>query len=224
MVGTDGVFTTDEISNQLRNLITSRFATLIGGAGIPVLDMAANYDQLGDFLATRIAPEFNEYGLELTRLLVENISLPAAVSEALDKRTSMGLTGNLDDFLKYQSGVALEAAASNPGGGGSAGIGLGMGMAMANRMADGMNPGSARPPPVPTAPPATAVFHLVVDGQAEGPLDLAELGRRAGQGRLLRDTYVWSAGMRDWQPAGEVQVLRPLLPENSAAPPPVPGA
>ena len=254
VVGTDGVFTTDEISNQLRNLITSRFANLIGGAGIPVLDMAANYDQLGEFLATRIAPEFNEYGLELTRLLVENISLPQAVSEALDKRTSMGMTGNLDDFLKYQSGVALESAAGNPGGGGSEGIGLGMGMAMANRMADGMTsstassatdtpgtegagtaatgrggpigerrdtdkPGSAGPPPVP----GTEQFHVVRDGQAEGPLEVAELGRRVEQGSLQRDTYVWSQGMRDWQPAGQVPALRFLFQQSPAVPPPVPG-
>ena len=134
-MGTEGLFTTDEISNQLRNLITSRFATIVGGANIPVLDMAANYDQLGQFLTQRIAPEFGEYGLELSKLLVENISLPPAVSEALDKRTSRGITGNLDEFMKYQTGVAMETAANNPAGGASEGIGLGVGMAMANRMA-----------------------------------------------------------------------------------------
>jgi len=140
IVGTEGVFTTDEISDQLRNLITSRFASIIGGANIPVLDMAANYDQLGEFLTRRIAPEFAEYGLELTRVLVENISLPPKVSEALDERTSRGMTGNLDDYLKYQTGNALTDAAGNPGGGGGmgAGLGMGMGMAMANQVGDAM--------------------------------------------------------------------------------------
>lgn len=76
IVGTDGHFTVDEIVNQLRNLIVSRFAEIAGSSGIPVLDMAANYGSLGDFLAQKIAPEFQGYGLELAKLLVENISLP----------------------------------------------------------------------------------------------------------------------------------------------------
>lgn len=222
VVGTDGVFTTDEISNQLRNLITSRFAAQIGAAAIPVLDMAASYDRLGEFLEARIAPEFSEYGLELTRLLVENISLPAAVSEALDRRTSLGMTGNLNDFLKYQSGVALERAAAGPGGGGAAeGLGLGLGVAMANRMADSLGATAAGgPPPVPAGP----VFHMVVDGRADGPLDLAELGRRVARGELRPDTYVWSPSQTDWQPAAEVAALRPLFPPDVVAPPPVPGS
>ena len=130
IVGTEGVFTTDEVSNQLRNIITSRFADVVGNAGIPVLDMAANYDQMGEFLTSRIGPEFGEYGLELTKVLVENISLPPAVAEALDKRTSMGMTGNLDQFLKYQTGVAMETAASSPGSGASEGIGMGVGLSL----------------------------------------------------------------------------------------------
>ena len=73
IAGTEGVFTTDEISNQLRNLITSRFATIVGATNVPVLDMAANYDQMGELLTRRIGPEFGEYGLELTKVLVENI-------------------------------------------------------------------------------------------------------------------------------------------------------
>ena len=143
IVGTEGVFTTDEISDQLRNIITSRFASIVGGADIPVLDMAANYDQLGELLTRRIAPEFAEYGLELNRLLVENISLPPKVSEALDERTSRGLTGNLDEYLKYQTGNAMTDAASNPGGAAGAGIGMGMGMAMANNMGTALAGGNA---------------------------------------------------------------------------------
>ena len=243
VVGTDGVFTTDEISNQLRNLITSRFASIIGGSGIPVLDMAANYDQLGEFLTARIAPEFNEYGLQLTRLLVENISLPQSVSEALDKRTSMGMTGNLDDYLKYQSGVAMESAAANPGGGAAEGIGLGMGMAMANRMADGMRADAAgshssaepadqgtgtsngaanrtTPPPIPES----VAFHVVLGGEAVGPLTLAEVSRRAEAGDVKPETLVWTPDMSGWQAAGGVPALQTLFGSVSATPPPVPGA
>ena len=85
IVGTDGHFTVEEIVNQLRNFIVSRFAEIVGQQKIPVLDLAANYGELGGFLTQKIAPDFGALGLELTQLLVENISLPPAVEEALDR-------------------------------------------------------------------------------------------------------------------------------------------
>jgi len=220
IVGTDGVFTTDEVSNQLRNLITSRFASVVGSSGIPVLDMAANYDQLGDFLTRRIAPEFSEYGLELTRVLVENISLPPAVSEALDKRTSMGMTGNLDQYLKYQTGVAMETAAGNSAGGASEGIGMGVGLAMANRMNDGLAAApasSAAPPPVPNA----VQFHVASGQAATGPFALDELATQVKRGQLDADTLVWTPTMTTWRAAGQVQALAELF-DTNATPPPLP--
>ena len=221
IVGTEGVFTTDEISSQLRNLITSRFATIIGGSNIPVLDMAANYDQLGEFLTRRIAPEFGEYGLELTRILVENISLPPAVSEALDKRTSMGMTGNLDRFLQYQSGVSMEAGANNTGGGASDGIGMGIGLAMANRMNESMGSGGSTgtPPPVPGS---ADVFHVVVNGAAQGPYTLDLLKQHVGAGTLRPETLVWTPSMNEWQAAGSVDALSTLFANNAVTPPPIP--
>jgi len=220
IVGTEGVFTTDEISAQLRNLITSRFATIIGGSNIPVLDMAANYDQLGEFLTRRIAPEFGEYGLELTRILVENISLPPAVSEALDKRTSMGITGNLDRFLQYQSGVSMEAGANNTGGGASDGIGMGIGLAMANRMNESMGGGStATPPPVPGS---SEVFHVVVNGSAQGPYTVDLLKQHVAAGTLQEDTLVWAPSMGEWQAAGSVDALNVLFSGSKSVPPPIP--
>jgi len=224
IVGTEGVFTTDEISAQLRNLITSRFATIIGSANIPVLDMAANYDQLGEFLTTRIAPEFGEYGLELTRILVENISLPPKVSEALDKRTSMGMTGNLDRYIQYQTGTSMEAAAQNPGGGASDGIGMGMGFAMANQMSDSLkgSGASATPPPIPGS--SAIVFHMVADGSAQGPYSVELMKQQVASGRLQPETLVWSPHMSEWQPAESVNELKDIWQKPMATPPPIPSS
>ena len=47
VAGTDDYFTTDEITEQLRNLVVSRFAEIVASADIPILDLAANYDDLG---------------------------------------------------------------------------------------------------------------------------------------------------------------------------------
>jgi len=224
IVGTEGVFTTDEISSQLRNLIISRFATIIGSANIPVLDMAGNYDQLGEFLTRRIAPEFGEYGLELTRILVENISLPPKVSEALDKRTSMGMTGNLDRYMQYQAGTSMEAAAQNPGGGASDGIGMGVGLAMANQMNHNMNSsgGTGTPPPVPGS--VQQVFHIVVDGSARGPYAFDLLKQQVSSGALKPDTLVWSQNMTEWQPANSVAALDKLWGTSAPTPPPIPSS
>ena len=237
IVGTDGIFTTEEISNQLRNLITSRFATIIGNSDIPVLDMAANQDQLGEFLRARIAPEFGEYGLELTKLLVENVSLPPKVSEALDARTARGMTGNLDDFLKYQTGVAMESAANNPGGGGSEAIGMGVGLAMANRMGSAMGSGTAHGGPIPSTTGAQGVgapappplkhpprFHVALDGRADGPHGLEALEAMVDAGRVEKDTLVWSPEMSDWTPAKDAPGVAALFGDNGKAPPPLPPA
>ncbi|MBT8484529.1 MAG: SPFH domain-containing protein, partial [Phycisphaerae bacterium] len=116
IVGTDGHFTTDEITEQLRNMIVSRFTDILGESNIPILDLAGNYDELGDFITNRIQPEFGTYGLELTKFLVENISLPPAVEEALDKRSSMGVIGDLKKYTQFQTAEAIRDAAQNPGG------------------------------------------------------------------------------------------------------------
>jgi len=230
IVGTDGDFRVEEISDQLRNLITSRFSSAVGAAGIPVLDMAANYEQLGDVIGQRIGPEFEEYGLELTKLLVENVSVPPAVEEALDKRTSAGMVGNLDRYMTYQTGVALEAGANAPGGAAGAGIGMGAGLAMGHQMANTMNhqPGTAHvnsgaasggaalPPPLPSA----RQYHVAIDGRPTGPFELDALRDQKARGELAADSLVWSPGMADWAEASAVDELAPLF--VSLDPPPVP--
>ncbi len=218
VVGTDGTFTTDEITNQLRNHLISRFTDLLGESKIPVLDLAANYDELGDFLRERMGPEFTEYGLALSSLLVENISLPPAVEEALDKRTSMGVIGNLSAYAQFQAAEAMEKAAENPGGMAAGGMGMGMGFAMANQMGQTMNqPASsgATPPPIQQA----ANFWVAVDGQQTGPFSLDTLRQQAMAGRLTKDSMVWAEGMASWQAAKEVPALVSVL---GQVPPPIP--
>ncbi len=214
IVGTDGHFTTSEISNQLRNLIVARFSAVLGKSRIPILDLAANYDQLSEFVHDRIAPAIEEYGLKLPRFLVENISLPPEVEEALDKRTSMGIVGNLKDYLSYQSAEAMEAAANNPAGGASDGVGMGMGFAMAQQLGRQMSDPPETPPPLPSVS-----FYVARGQQQTGPFPLSDLKAQAASGKLTAETLVWHRGMKAWTAAAEVDALSELF---DALPPPIP--
>ncbi|MFP4139656.1 MAG: SPFH domain-containing protein [Planctomycetota bacterium] len=230
IVGTDGTFTQQEITNQLRNMIVTRFSDLLGESKIPVLDLAGNYDELSEFAAEKLTEEFASYGLAVTKLLVENISLPPAVEEALDKRSSMGVIGNLGAYTQFQAANAMEAAAENPGGMAAGGIGMGMGFAVANQMgqqfaqqqntqqnAQQAAPAAAAPPPIPGG---NVQFYAAIDGQQVGPLDLNALRQQAAAGKVTPQTLVWKQGMANWTPAGQVMELNSVF---GAAPPPIPG-
>ncbi len=214
IAGTQAHFTTEEITDQLRDLIITRFTDAVAESKIPVLDLAANYNELSKFIGDKINPEFGDYGIEIAKFLVENISLPSEVEAALDKRSSMGILGNLNQYAQFQAANAMEAAAKNPGGGASEGIGMGMGFAMANQMSQSMNQNKNNdgPPPLPG-------FHVAVNGAQQGPFQTDALKQMVQQGTLTRDSLVWKPGMTAWQKAGEVAELKAIL---DSAPPPLP--
>ena len=220
VVGTDGHFTTGEITNQLRNLIVSRFADILGEAKIPILELAANYDDLSTFVTNRIVGEFGEYGLQITRLLVENISLPAEVEKVLDKRTSIGLLGNLRDYSAYQAAEAMTAAAANPGGGAAEGIGLGVGLAMGQKMSEALK-GPAAPGAGPPPVPEQRTYYVAVEGHQTGPFTRAEIVAKISKGEVRRETLLWSTGLENWQAAVELSDLGEAF---ARIPPPLPGA
>ena len=223
IVGTNGVFTTDGITDQIRNFVVSRFTEALGEGKIPALDLAANFSELGAAVKSVIGPEVAEYGLEVTTFLVENISLPEEVEKALDKRTSMGVIGNLSAYTQFQAANAIEAAASNPGGSAAAdGMGMGMGFAMAQQMANafgqqGQAGAGQAPPPLP----AQAQYFAAIDGKQAGPFGMDALRQAVAGGQVTRETLVWKQGMAAWMPVSQVPELEPLF---GAAPPPLPQA
>lgn len=225
IVGTDSRLETYEITNHLRDMLVARFADVLGESKIPALDLAANYNELGDFVLKQIYPEFLELGIEITRFLVENISLPPAVEEALDKRTSMGIIGDLSAYTQFQTAQAMETAAQHPGSGAGTGMGLGMGFAMGNKMAEAMSRQAPAPQQAPSAPaappplPPEIQYHAAIGGQSAGPFNMAVLQQHAQSGQLTRETLVWKEGMAQWTKAGDVAELAGLF---KAIPPPLP--
>ncbi len=222
VVGTDGEFTTEEIEFQIRNIIVTHFSQIIATSGIPVLDMAANTIDLAKIVADRIAPMVAVYGLELPAFYIENVSLPAEVEAALDKRTSTAVAGDLGKYTEFSAAEAMTKAAANPGGGGGigAGLGAGMGMAMAERMARSGPWGAAPEAPTPPPPPGSGKrWHVAVDGKTSGPYSRDELGRLVSDGSVTGDSWLWTPGGPDWQRGRDVEDLADLF---SAPPPPPP--
>ncbi|MFD6637546.1 SPFH domain-containing protein [Micromonospora chalcea] len=238
LVGTDPQFRTEEVQEYLRQLIVGRLGGALATAGVPLLDLAAHQDAIGRRLAAVLTEELAEVGIAIPKFVIENVSVPPEVEQALDKRTSMGAVGDLDRYTRFQAANAMEAAANNPGGEAGAGIGLGLGMAMGQQMARTMGGGGAtQPAPAPAQPaaaqpsaaqpgaaeppplPGQAQWYVGVGGQRQGPYDLGGLAEQAGAGALGPETLVWRAGMAQWQPAGQVPELASVL---ASVPPPLP--
>jgi len=226
IVGTDGHFTIDEVSSQLRNQIVSRYTDILGSSNIPVLDLAGNQSQLGELLTQRIAPEFKDYGLELTQVLVENISLPQVVEEALDKRTSMGMIGDLNKYIQFGAAEAIQQG--NTGIANSA-IEMGMGFAMANKMTNEMAaPAQASPPPVNAPAPAVAPpplpdtnWHVAIDRQTKGPYTLNMMQKLANSRQITPGTLAWIDGMDNWEAIENIDALAGLFDDDESTPPPL---
>jgi len=220
IAGTQAHFTTEEIADQLRNLIVTRFTDVVGESKIPILDLAANYEELAKFILVKISPEFNEYGLDVTKFLVENISLPSEVEQMLDKRSSMGILGNLNQYAQFQAANAMEAAAKNPNGNASSGIEMGMGFAMAQKMGEAFNQ-KDQPQQGPPPLPAAAQYFIAVNGQQQGPLTLVVIQEMIGQGKFTKETLVWKQGMSNWIKASDAEDLKSMF---AILPPPLPAA
>ena len=116
VVGTDGEFTADEISFQIRNVIVQSASQVLAKSGIPVLDMAANTADLGKIIANAITPQVGEYGLSIPEFYIENISLPEEVEKAMDKRTSIGVAGDLQKYMQFNAAEAHGPAGLGHGG------------------------------------------------------------------------------------------------------------
>jgi membrane protease subunit (stomatin/prohibitin family) len=148
IAGTNAHFETEDIEGQLKRNVVSSFTDALGEAKIAALDLASNYDELSAVLRPKLNEDFRPFGIELTKFIIENISLPPEVEAALDKRTSMGVIGDLGRYTQLQAADAMRAAAENPSGGAGTGAGLGAGFAIGNAMAgamtNAMNPQQAQ--------------------------------------------------------------------------------
>jgi membrane protease subunit (stomatin/prohibitin family) len=220
LAGTDPQFRTEEVSEYLRQMIVGRLAGALASSGVPMLDLATQQGQIGDRLAIALTEELGPVGLAIPKFIIENISLPPEVEAAIDKRSQMGVLGNLDQYTKFQTANAIEDAANNEGGAG-AGLGVGLGMGLGQAATSAMHQQAQQPqqPAGPPPLPQAEQWFLGANGQQLGPFDRNGLGQQVSAGTLTTSTLVWRNGMAGWVPASQVPELTSLF---GAVPPPLP--
>jgi excisionase family DNA binding protein len=152
VAGSDHNFRLDEFSDTMRSRIVSIFTDALASTKVPVLDVASRYTELGEALLPLINPAVQaKYGLEITSFIVENVSVPPEVEQAVDKRSSMAAIGNLNDFVKYQMGKGFESGGGTGPAGTAAELAVGFGLAQ-QMMRDGFAGGAATPTAGPVLP------------------------------------------------------------------------
>jgi excisionase family DNA binding protein len=160
VAGTDHHFRLDEFADTMRSRIVSVFSEALASCGVPALDVASRYSELGDALLPLINPQTTtKYGIEITTFLVENVSVPPEVEAAIDKRSSMSAIGNLNDYVKFQ--MAESMTKGGEGGGSAAAVPaqMAMGFGLAQEMMKNMQ----TPPPLPGAAPAATAAGGIPD-------------------------------------------------------------
>ena len=123
-------------------MLISTLTDAIGESKISALDLAGNTLEFNEIVKRSVQSKFNEIGLKLTNLFIENMSVPTEVEKAFDERTKLGIYADKTDVLmKVAAAEAMKDAAKNPGAAGSmagAGVGLGAGLGIGQMFADAM--------------------------------------------------------------------------------------
>ena len=221
IVGTNQTFTTAQIQEQLKSIIVTRFSDSVGETNLPIENYASNLNELSAAIFGYMQDDFAAYGMDVTKFLIENISMPDEVKKEIFELSRLEKI-DLDKLTKMKAAKAMEAAAENPSGTAGMGIGLGAGMAMANQMTQAMagqmqsnQQTQNTPPPIP----GVGNYYVAIDGKQQGPHNRATLAELVAAQQLTRETLVWKQGLAGWEQAGGQADLQDLF---AATPPPLP--
>lgn len=180
VAGTDHQFRLDEFADTMRSRVVSVFTDALATAKVPVLDVAARYGELGEALLPLINPQLTaKYGLEIPSFIIENVSLPPEVEQAIDKRSSMAAVGNLNDYVKFQMAQAMGQGGGEAGSMAGTAAGLGAGLAMGQQMMAAMATAQTTPPAGATLPPLPGSAPAAATGLPE-MLTPAQVGEALG--------------------------------------------
>ncbi|MDR0726008.1 MAG: SPFH domain-containing protein [Prevotellaceae bacterium] len=240
MVGTLHLFTTEDIIEQFRSLIARKLSTCIGKfivrQKVTVVEIGAYLDEVSNFVRDAINEEFAQYGLRITNFDVASVNFDKKdpnVQKILDSQ-SEAAKRRMEGYSYQQERQfdILQGAAQNEGGAGQmmgAGMGMGMGFGIGGMFgqqmgntANVMNQQAQQAQPIPPSPPVAVQYLALINNVQQGPYDLSVLQQMTQNGQLTRQTYVWKAGMAQWDKAENCADLQVLFGNVPPPPPPPP--
>jgi len=145
LVGTMGIYSTEEIEEYLKRVIVSRFNDHLGENLDSLLNLAGRYDELSSGLKERLKADFSHLGLGLNGLYITSITPPPDVQQAIDDKGRINVIQDLDKLVKMKAAMAMEKAAESTGEAGS-GLGMGLGFMMPGMLAGAFRTGTASGP------------------------------------------------------------------------------
>ncbi len=217
IAGTNEFYSTEDIEGQLRSLIVTKFSNAVGGGSVTIDKFASNLEELSTTCQEKLNADFESYGLQITKFLIENVSMPEDLKKEIFEYSRLNKI-DMQKLAQLKSAQSIEIAAANEGLAG-AGAGIGVGVGVGNMMASAFNnntgqQNSSIPPPIPTA----VQFFVAANGQQTGPFPLDVLQTMTQSGTLTRETQVWKNGMATWTKAEAITELSALF---SNVPPPI---
>ncbi|MEX2142685.1 MAG: SPFH domain-containing protein [Pirellulales bacterium] len=215
LVGTQGKYTTDEVTSFQKDLIVSRLTDMLGQAGLSLLELPSRYEAIASGTRAKVAEEFAKYGLELVDLFVNAITPPEEVQKAIDARSSMGVVGDLNAFMKFQAARSMANLAERGGGDAGAmgmGFGAGFGMMMPQMLREAMTAGGAAgaAPAVPPRTSATPSAGAPVAASGGLGLDFSELARTTTDPKTVVRQVCESSGYAVEEQGDAWQVTVPI--------------
>jgi membrane protease subunit (stomatin/prohibitin family) len=204
LVGTQGKYTTDAITDYLKDLIVSRLTDVLGKLNVGMLELVGRYDEVATATRAKVTDEFAKYGLELVDFFINSITPPEEVQKAIDARSSMGAVGDLNAYMKFQAANSMSKMAEHGDGGGAMGMGMGAGFGMMmpgmirDAMAAGNNPSAAPAARQTTGPAPTTVASAAAiadnPARASAGLDFGDLASHAPDVRDLVRSVITAGG------------------------------
>jgi len=151
LVGTQGIYTVDEIEEYLSRVIVSRFNDYMGEKLDSLVNLPGQYDKFAEDLLKRLAEDFGRFGLALNQLYINAITPPPDVQKAIDDKSRLGVFDDLNKLVKMKAAMALEKASEAQGEAG-AGMGMGLGLMVPAMFSETFRQGGAQGAPGSSCP------------------------------------------------------------------------
>lgn len=222
VVATNSVVMPSGVTDQLADIIITRFSDAVAELNFPIEQYAAYLNELSSLVSDHVKEDFKCYGIEITKFLIENISMPENVKKEIFEFSRLNKI-DLSKYAALKTAKAIDAAASNPEGSPGRGVGLGVGIGLGKTILDVMsqasgqsNKGGNTPPPLPDA---EEVFYISLNDQSSGPYNKNGLKLLAKENKFSKSSLVWKSGQESWCEAKDMTELDDVWAET---PPPLP--